>query len=618
MTIASLELILTNECNFNCKYCYQKNTIFQKNKEFNLLNKNKIFKLIDMLFTEKNEIKEIVFSGGEPFLKIDLLKEVINHISYISNNVNFVIITNGSINIQPYHDFLIEHNVKIKISIDGSRSVNSKNRDNVSTIIKNIKLLKNYPGFGINTVVSDNNYSEIFSSFKYLYNLGCRRFYFLKNVFCSCWLDKRSFLSNQLRKISMFYLKHKNIYINYIDNEQKDLCSLDQCYSKSNRLVILPNGDIFSCLIPTMITNKYNYSSFKITNIDNVSEKNQLNVCLNKFKYKKFNFIDEKSCLSKNEKSNLLFFNELFLNEQKFVRENLIYEHLIKQINIQLNGFCNLSCNFCHLKKDNSLLDIPKAKQFIKEFTKERDNLIIKIFGTEPFCSKPELYSLLSEFGKTHKIILNTNGHLLSQEDISKIYKLCADYQLTISYDSSKWNEKDFISKFFFIKDIYKKNIFLNVVLLEDMLPDITNFLRKAIQCGFTNINILPQYFKKLDNLYIEKLKYYLIEIKRLFALNNINFQDRLNSIFNHPLASNNLTITSNNRLLISELGLLDQYEKYYRHFYILDLKKFNKFNLKSILNRQYLLKKFYNISNEIKIDKNFLVLKKIFDNNFF
>lgn len=141
-TTANIVIVLTEDCQLRCSYCY----IIGKNS----INKNTfstITKGIDLLLNDEymQEADNVVFSfiGGEPLIEIDLLSDVTEYIlSKVERSCHkwngktmFQITTNGilydSEKVQKYirshHDIL-----DINISIDGT-----KDKHNINRLFKN-------------------------------------------------------------------------------------------------------------------------------------------------------------------------------------------------------------------------------------------------------------------------------------------------------------------------------------------------------------------------------------------------------------------------------------------------------------------------------------------------
>jgi len=181
--IPQLTLEVTQNCNFRCTYCvYSENYPTRRNhKNKNMywetaLNAIKIF----MQNSLKANIKNISFWGGEPLLNFDLINKVVNYIKkrYPDENMNYSFTTNGSFFNDETIEFLIKHNFKLLISIDGPKHINDKYRVDVKgngtfdrvmqgmqKIIKQDK--KYYDKFiSFNCILTPNtNFSEVVSFF---------------------------------------------------------------------------------------------------------------------------------------------------------------------------------------------------------------------------------------------------------------------------------------------------------------------------------------------------------------------------------------------------------------------------------------------------------------------
>jgi uncharacterized protein len=144
-----LILDTTQSCNLACKYCFVdaptrglKMTLDTAIKALTLALEYK--KCADTLTVE--------FSGGEPLLNFDLIKEfiplAIEKASDYGKKLTFTIQTNGTLLSKEVLDFLMKYKVNIGISIDGTKDFHDKNRvfpdgSGSSDVIKgNIKLLQ--------------------------------------------------------------------------------------------------------------------------------------------------------------------------------------------------------------------------------------------------------------------------------------------------------------------------------------------------------------------------------------------------------------------------------------------------------------------------------------------
>ncbi len=156
-------IILTEKCNLQCKYCYEKSMQEFSNgleKKFTFdysepsTTKINIQKLKTFILKDPNPV--IIFYGGEPLLQINKIKEIMDNI-----NVPYRMQTNGQLlHLLPKR--YINRITKILISIDGNEQITDKYRGEgtYKKIIQNVNYIKqnNYRGELIArmTVAQDN------------------------------------------------------------------------------------------------------------------------------------------------------------------------------------------------------------------------------------------------------------------------------------------------------------------------------------------------------------------------------------------------------------------------------------------------------------------------------
>ena len=115
-------LALTSKCNLLCKYCYGKSTEDYLTKEeedkYDFTLPSEINFSIDELknFAKKDDNFQITFYGGEPLLKIDLIKKIMDNIKAKS----FMIQTNGIL-LDKLDKNYVNQFKTILISIDGTK-----------------------------------------------------------------------------------------------------------------------------------------------------------------------------------------------------------------------------------------------------------------------------------------------------------------------------------------------------------------------------------------------------------------------------------------------------------------------------------------------------------------
>lgn len=169
-------IILTDECDSRCRYCYEKSF-----KEFdNGLDKKFKFcfpkeieepnlkKLKEFILEDSEAV--IIFYGGEPLLKIDLIKKIIDEIP-----AKFRMQTNAKL----LHLLTINYLNKIDkilVSIDGTQERTNFNRGKgtFEKVMKNLDKIKKegYSGEIIARMTVDQDFPDLLEQVKFLYNEG--------------------------------------------------------------------------------------------------------------------------------------------------------------------------------------------------------------------------------------------------------------------------------------------------------------------------------------------------------------------------------------------------------------------------------------------------------------
>ncbi len=206
--------ILTYDCNFRCTYCD-----IDKRKEdisSHVLEDS-------MLFLKENnfDINKVKFFGWEPLIKKKDIKYIINNFpgKYESS---FFITSNSTLIDDGFMNFVEEKNIKLTFSIDWDSKVTWKNRvlrnegNLAPKIIANTK--KYHKNIRVNQVITSNNSKDFFKNFKFIYDLGVRKFNFLPEYYAE-W--SKQWLMNLKRwfdEINDFYKKWNTFYLVNLEN----------------------------------------------------------------------------------------------------------------------------------------------------------------------------------------------------------------------------------------------------------------------------------------------------------------------------------------------------------------------------------------------------------------
>lgn len=121
----ALCLIISQDCNLQCGYCYADHGAYGGEKK--LMEFKTAKESIDKLLGE-NRNNFILFFGGEPFLNYHLMKDVVEYGNQNELNIRYTTITNGTIMNESIKEFIYKHFYSLQISLDGPKEINDLQR----------------------------------------------------------------------------------------------------------------------------------------------------------------------------------------------------------------------------------------------------------------------------------------------------------------------------------------------------------------------------------------------------------------------------------------------------------------------------------------------------------
>jgi sulfatase maturation enzyme AslB (radical SAM superfamily) len=114
-TTSRLTLLLTNHCNMNCSYCYQ------RVREPRSMEWRTAEAAVDLLLSIGDGAVDLTFYGGEPLLEFDLLRRTVEQLERARGErpARYWLVTNGVLITDEIEDFLEEFDIRVQISFDG-------------------------------------------------------------------------------------------------------------------------------------------------------------------------------------------------------------------------------------------------------------------------------------------------------------------------------------------------------------------------------------------------------------------------------------------------------------------------------------------------------------------
>lgn len=263
-------LTLTDECNLNCTYCYE------KHKSKAVMDKDFAIHAIESELNSDNEydLVEIAFHGGEPFLCFDLIREICETIwaGKYRKPYYFFITTNGTLVKGDIQNWLYKNRKKIlcSLSIDGNKHMQDINRSNSFDRIDLGFFKKTWPEQEVKMTVSAETLPELYDGITFLHECG---FEISENLgYGIDWKQEKNvkILSRELSKLIRYYLEHPELkrcrllsapieYLAYDDPDHIH-CSI------GNMVVYSVDGRKYPChfFLPNSVGEEMSDKSFEI------------------------------------------------------------------------------------------------------------------------------------------------------------------------------------------------------------------------------------------------------------------------------------------------------------------------------------------------------------------
>lgn len=185
----SYMIMLTNDCNLNCPYCFEHNK--SRGSDLDYDGSKLILEYIKRNLGDGYASLDITFTGGEPLLNFGILKHLVLQLENLSANYGIELylslITNGTLIDNEIISFLGEHRFEIQITLDGIKRRHNELRRSLSLsntydlIVSNLYEISKYENIrvSIRVNISSNDSKDVLGLFEFLYSKfpNCRVYY---------------------------------------------------------------------------------------------------------------------------------------------------------------------------------------------------------------------------------------------------------------------------------------------------------------------------------------------------------------------------------------------------------------------------------------------------------
>lgn len=183
-SLRTLVLTICNNCNLACEYCYANQGNWDAPGEN--MSEEVAFASIDLLLGEvkrsNGDLATISFFGGEPLLRFNFIKKVVDYAERKSNGIKlrFAVVTNGTLLDEEKRNFFSKKGFIVSLSLDGNREqhdqvrIHSNREGSYDELVENSTPLLNKTPVLVRATASDHNV-DILESIKSIRSLGFDR-----------------------------------------------------------------------------------------------------------------------------------------------------------------------------------------------------------------------------------------------------------------------------------------------------------------------------------------------------------------------------------------------------------------------------------------------------------
>lgn len=177
--VGVVQLVMTNLCNFRCKYCFVNDIYSSKerlrsqksrnNKMMSTKNaRNYLEKTIELVKKNGKKSLFIQFFGGEPLMNWNTIRFVLDHFAKGEEygiDIGYSIVTNGSLLTENIAEYCKRYDVPVIVSFDspkGNDRIFPNGRSSIDKVKKGLSLLKKYGNRVVfNSVLSEETFAYI-------------------------------------------------------------------------------------------------------------------------------------------------------------------------------------------------------------------------------------------------------------------------------------------------------------------------------------------------------------------------------------------------------------------------------------------------------------------------
>ena len=267
---STLILQVTQKCNFRCRYC-----TFANDSKATRTHSNKTMSFetakesIDFFASHSCDTPEITiaFYGGEPLLNFNLIKKCVDYAeeTIYNKSIVFSMTTNLFLATEEMVEFLVKHQFRLLISLDGPEPIQNNHRrlsydgsGTYKTVFENVKKLKEknrdyfYSFVQFNPVVYlDEEPQKIIDFYRNELDVPISNVQLQRIDDTGLNIAYDPFNEIELQQNNIIFDSKMNFYYKSVLNSKEDITPCyhinGSCVPGANKLFVSVNGEFFPC-----------------------------------------------------------------------------------------------------------------------------------------------------------------------------------------------------------------------------------------------------------------------------------------------------------------------------------------------------------------------------------
>ncbi len=249
MELKSFTINVTEDCNFECIYCYQK-------KRNTYVRPSSVKKAIDFFSPHLKNPCYINFYGGEPLLAFDTILETLRYAQErisLQKDVRYTLTTNGSLLTERHLEVLDKFNFQLVLSFDGLAQNYSRKKGSFRQMVRIIEKIKKYPKISLMThsVYTPETIQYLSDSMKLIDKLGVESINFNLSYITPWDSEDLELFRMQMEELSKYI---KNMYaprqpLRFMPFRKSERSGLAVCYGGRDQFCLNADDTLWGCVL---------------------------------------------------------------------------------------------------------------------------------------------------------------------------------------------------------------------------------------------------------------------------------------------------------------------------------------------------------------------------------